>query len=217
VNDTVSTKDADATGKAPRGRAVAATPQPAPSKTTVAKRTAVLVVAMHRSGTSALSRTLNLLGCESSPNLMGADEYNESGYWESRPIYELNEKILSSGGGGWAEWMEFNPNWFRSSAMDRFRERAVACIEAEFGKSNLFVIKDPRLSLLMPFWRSVFESMDIEPVVIHTLRNPIEVAQSLERRNEFLQPRVCCCGCAIRWRANAGRAACADSSPPMTI
>ncbi|MFP5433392.1 MAG: hypothetical protein ACLGIM_09795, partial [Alphaproteobacteria bacterium] len=146
-------------------------------------------MAMHRSGTSALSRTLNLLGCESSPNLMGADEYNESGYWESRPIYELNEKILSSGGGGWAEWMEFNPNWFRSSAMDRFRERAVACIEAEFGKSNLFVIKDPRLSLLMPFWRSVFESMDIEPVVIHTLRNPIEVAQSLERRNKFLQPK----------------------------
>lgn len=150
------------------------------------RRTAVLVVAMHRSGTSALSRTLNLLGCDASPNPMPADEYNASGYWESRPIYELNEKILSSGGAGWAEWMEFNPNWFRSSAMDRYRERAEACIEAEFGKSNLFVIKDPRLSLLMPFWRAVFDSMGIEPVVIHTLRNPIEVARSLERRNKFL-------------------------------
>ncbi|MCI4588665.1 hypothetical protein MOK15_00890 [Sphingobium sp. BYY-5] len=117
---------------------------------------------------------------------MPADKFNESGYWESRPIYELNEKILSSGGGGWADWQEFNPNWFRSAAMDRYRERGVACVEAEFGNSNLFVIKDPRFCLLMPFWRSVFESMDIEPVVIHTLRNPIEVARSLEHRNKFL-------------------------------
>ncbi|NWK94270.1 hypothetical protein DM806_00865 [Sphingobium lactosutens] len=154
-----------------------------------AKRTAVLVVAMHRSGTSALSRTLNLLGCDTSPNQMPADEYNASGYWESRPIYELNEKILSSGGAGWADWMEFNPNWFRSSAMDRYRERAEACIEAEFGKSNLFVIKDPRLSLLMPFWRTVFEGQGIEPVVIHTLRNPVEVGRSLERRNKFLMSK----------------------------
>jgi hypothetical protein len=169
-----------------RDRPDVAADMPVISATPQSKRTAVLVVAMHRSGTSALSRTLNLLGCDASPNQMPADEFNASGYWESRPIYELNEKILSSGGAGWAEWLEFNPNWFRSSAMDRYRDRAVACVDAEFGKSNLFVIKDPRLSLLMPFWRTVFDSMGIEPVVIHTLRNPIEVARSLESRDKFL-------------------------------
>lgn len=159
------------------------------SAMTTAKRTAILIVAMHRSGTSALSRTLNLLGCDMPPKLIGADEWNSSGYWESKPIKDLNEEMLQSGGSDWSEWQEFNPNWFRSSAMRGFRDRAIELIGSEFGGSSLFVFKDPRLSILLPFWRAIFAELEIEPVVIHTLRHPIEVARSLERRNKFLIPR----------------------------
>ncbi len=184
MNEMVSTGKARATGSPKPDQAQKANPSLAAS--TAARRTAVMIVAMHRSGTSALSRALNLLGCDMPPRLIGADQWNSAGYWESKPIKDLNEEMLVSGGGEWSEWQEFNPGWFRSSAVQRFRDRAIELVGSEFGDSPLFVFKDPRLSILMPFWRSVLEELGIEPVAIHPLRNPVEVARSLERRNNFL-------------------------------
>ncbi|MBS50714.1 MAG: hypothetical protein CMN60_24105 [Sphingobium sp.] len=148
-----------------------------------------MIVAMHRSGTSALSRALNLLGGDMPPRLIGADQWNAAGYWESKPIKDLNEEMLVSGGGEWSEWLEFNPDWFKSSAMQRFRDRAIELVGSEFTDSPLFIFKDPRLSILMPFWRSIFDELGIDQVAIHPLRNPVEVARSLERRNNFLMSK----------------------------
>ncbi|MEZ7274453.1 hypothetical protein NYF14_13450 [Sphingobium sp. 10 DY56-G10] len=144
---------------------------------------------MHRSGTSALSRALNLLGGDMPPRLIGADQWNAAGYWESKPIKDLNEEMLLSGGGEWSEWLEFNPDWFKSSAVQRFRDRAIELVGSEFTDSPLFIFKDPRLSILMPFWRSIFDELGIDQVAIHPLRNPVEVARSLERRNNFLMSK----------------------------
>ncbi|MEC7932762.1 MAG: hypothetical protein VX218_10810, partial [Pseudomonadota bacterium] len=184
VNEMVSTGKARAAGSPKPDQAQKANPSLAASAAT--RRTAVMIVAMHRSGTSALSRALNLMGCDMPPRLIGADQWNSAGYWESKPIKDLNEEMLVSGGGEWSEWQEFNPGWFKSSAVQRFRDRAIELVGSEFGDSPLFVFKDPRLSILMPFWRSVLEELGIEPVAIHPLRNPVEVARSLERRNNFL-------------------------------
>ena len=184
MNEMVSTGKARAAGSPKPDQAQKANPSLAASAAT--RRTAVMIVAMHRSGTSALSRALNLLGCDMPPRLIGADQWNSAGYWESKPIKDLNEEMLVSGGGEWSEWQEFNPGWFKSSAVQRFRDRAIELVGSEFGDSPLFVFKDPRLSILMPFWRSVLEELGIEPVAIHPLRNPVEVARSLERRNNFL-------------------------------
>ncbi|HCW59860.1 MAG TPA: hypothetical protein DHB48_02510 [Sphingobium sp.] len=148
-----------------------------------------MIVAMHRSGTSALSRALNLLGGDMPPRLIEADQWNAAGYWESKPIKDLNEEMLVSGGGEWSEWLEFNPDWFKSSAMQRFRDRAIELVGSEFTDSPLFIFKDPRLSILMPFWRSIFDELGIDQVAIHPLRNPVEVARSLERRNNFLMSK----------------------------
>ncbi len=144
---------------------------------------------MHRSGTSALSRALNLLGGDMPPRLIEADQWNAAGYWESKPIKDLNEEMLLSGGGEWSEWLEFNPDWFKSSAVQRFRDRAIELVGSEFTDSPLFIFKDPRLSILMPFWRSIFDELGIDQVAIHPLRNPVEVARSLERRNNFLMSK----------------------------
>ncbi|WP_232209407.1 hypothetical protein [Sphingomonas sp. SKA58] len=149
----------------------------------------MMIVAMHRSGTSALSRALNLLGGDMPPRLIGADQWNAAGYWESKPIKDLNEEMLLSGGGEWSEWLEFNPDWFKSSAVQRFRDRAIELVGSEFTDSPLFIFKDPRLSILMPFWRSIFDELGIDQVAIHPLRNPVEVARSLERRNNFLMSK----------------------------
>ena len=187
VDDIVSTEKAQASGGAKSGQAqkVGASAPVSPP----ARRTAVMIVAMHRSGTSALSRALNLLGGDMPPRLIEADQWNAAGYWESKPIKDLNEEMLVSGGGEWSEWLEFNPDWFKSSAVQRFRDRAIELVGSEFTDSPLFIFKDPRLSILMPFWRSIFDELGIDQVAIHPLRNPVEVARSLERRNNFLMSK----------------------------
>jgi len=61
-----------------------------------ARKVAILVAGMHRSGTSALARTLSLLGCDLPKTLMPASGGNEAGYWESQAIANLNDELLES-------------------------------------------------------------------------------------------------------------------------
>lgn len=149
------------------------------------RRNAVIVLGMHRSGTSALARVLNLLGCDVPATLVEKDHFNVTGYWESLRISRLNDQMLESGGSTWHDWQKFNPDWFESAVADSFAEQAAEALRDEFGKSRLFVLKDPRISVLLPFWRRVFAAMDIEPLCIQTLRDPVEIAGSLGARNGF--------------------------------
>jgi hypothetical protein len=47
----------------------------------------------------------------------------------------------------------------------------------------MFVIKDPRMTRVLPLWLEVLDERAITPIIIITFRNPLEVAASLERRN----------------------------------
>lgn len=154
-------------------------------KTGDERRTAIIVLGMHRSGTSALTRVLSLLGCDLPKTLMRANHANEVGYWESDAIYRLNDRILESAGSAWNDWLEFNPDWFDSAKADEFRDEAIATIAEEFGSSRLFVVKDPRNCRLLPFWLDVFDRCNISPLAFLPVRNPLEVAASLERRDGF--------------------------------
>lgn len=149
------------------------------------ERIAVLVLGMHRSGTSALTRVLSLLGCDLPETLMGANETNEAGHWESDILCGLNDAILDSAGSHWHDWLAFNPGWYSSPRVEEFKERALAALEHEFGESRLFVLKDPRICRFAPFWLDVLAAANIRPAIILPLRNPLEVAASLEKRNGF--------------------------------
>ena len=148
-------------------------------------RTAIVILGMHRAGTSALTRVLSLLGCDLPKTLMQATPTNEAGHWESDAIYKLNDRILESAGSAWHDWTEFNPGWFASPKAEQFKEEAVEVIEDEFGGSRLFVLKDPRTCRLLPFWRDVLEDCDVRPLGLLPIRNPLEVAASLQKRNGF--------------------------------
>lgn len=142
-----------------------------------------MVLGMHRSGTSALARLLGLLGCDLPKSPLAANAYNERGYWESAKISELNDRILIDANSNWFDWTEFNPEWYQSYAAKKFHEEAVSLIEQEFGDSGLFVLKDPRICRFFPFWSSVLESINISPLALIPLRNPLEVANSLQERD----------------------------------
>src|SRR5688572_17839806 len=113
----------------------------------------ICTLGMHRSGTSLVSRTLNLLGVHLGPSdrLLPADEDNPKGYWEHRAIVDLNDEILDRFGGRWDEPPSFPPAWPRDPRMEDLREQARHLLTDNFAVAPLWGWKDPRTCLTLPF------------------------------------------------------------------
>ena len=149
------------------------------------RRTCVLVLGMHRSGTSALAGVLSLLGVTVPRSLMAPDPDNPRGYWESLPLYDFHERLLASVGSRWHDWTDFNPHWLASAQVDSYSAELRSIIESEYGSAPLFVVKDPRMCRILPLWMRVLKQAEIAPAVIIPYRNPIDVAMSLKRRDNI--------------------------------
>ena len=146
-------------------------------------KSVILVTGMHRSGTSAVTRVLGLLGC-AMPRVESESALdNERGFWENPAIRDLNDRILASAGSAWDDWEPFDPRWYASPIAGEFRDDARAILEGEFADGRLFVLKDPRVCRLLPFWIDVVRSFGAEPFMVSPIRNPLDVAASLEKRN----------------------------------
>lgn len=147
------------------------------------QRKVILVLGMHRSGTSALTRTLSFLGCDLPQNLVPETPDNPTGHWEPNILMNFNNEILNSAGSSWDDWLQFNPNWYNSPNYEYFFERSPEILSKEYQESPLFLLKDPRNCRLTRFWFNVFDQEEIETLVVLPLRNPLEVAASLETRD----------------------------------
>jgi hypothetical protein len=148
-------------------------------------RVGVVVLGMHRSGTSALARVLNLLGCALPETLMATNAANTAGYWESDVLVNFNDELLNAAGTEWQDWLPVNPGFSKSPAYPSFIKRAGQLLRQEFGDSPLFVLKDPRNCRLVPFWLEVLGAEHVRPAVVLPLRNPLEVARSLHERDDI--------------------------------
>jgi hypothetical protein len=144
----------------------------------------ICVTGMHRSGTSLGARALEALGVwfGAPALLLEAGSDNQAGYWESRPLKELNEDLLAHLGGSWDSPPVLATGWEQDPSLDEFRAVARQQLAEVFGTAPTATAigwKDPRLSLLLAFWHSV---TPIEAVVV-LVRDPAEVAGSLSARN----------------------------------
>ena len=147
-------------------------------------RQAVIVLGMHRSGTSALTRVINLLGAALPGNLMPSTSDNEEGYWESYDFAYLNRDLLEAAGTTWHDYSPIPDARFTSETVRAFRRQAQALLEESFHRSPLFVLKDPRLCRLVPFWRPVLQDFGAAVHFVLILRHPQEVYRSLAARAE---------------------------------
>jgi hypothetical protein len=140
---------------------------------------------MHRSGTSFTAYALKLLGVSLGvgDRLMAPGPDNPAGYWENRDIKELNDELLSRLGGSWDQPPVLDRGWELDPSLGPLRARASDVLNDAFGvphRGQDFIgWKDPRLSVLLPFWRTV------TPITrtIVMVRDPAEVAASLHARN----------------------------------
>ena len=148
--------------------------------------TALLILGMHRSGTSALTGALKLLGVELGDRLMpGRPSENDLGYFENLEIFDFHQRVLSAAGSSWHDPLPPTEEWLRGVSARPFRQELAEILGRCFGGTPCWAVKDPRLCRLMPLWADVFRELDVTPRILLIYRHPEETAASLALRNGF--------------------------------
>jgi hypothetical protein len=139
----------------------------------------ILVVGMARSGTSATAELLASLGLHlpMAADLMQGDESNEHGYFESMSLSVFNERLLNELGGGLTDPPQVEEGWEQDASLEAWRAEARQLFDAAFPIAGVNIWKDPRLSMLLPFWRDVLADHTLAGVLV--FRHPTEVVRSL--------------------------------------
>jgi len=143
----------------------------------------VFVLGAARSGTSMVTRVVNLLGIPTvaDDDLKPADEDNPRGYFESRSLTSFNRRLLLEvGGAPYSLAPRFPDGWTSAPSLDPLRNEARELMQS-LHPTTPWVWKDPRTGLTLPFWIDV---AGVDPVVVLVHRDPLEVADSLVQRDD---------------------------------
>ena len=143
----------------------------------------VVILGMHRSGTSLVTSSLPLLGYTLGDNLMPPAADNPRGFYEDRDVVALNDELLAINSSSWGSPLSSLKGETTASA--ELEEQAGRILRQRLADSGRWVMKDPRLCLLMPFWQSRFEEAGVEFQCVLVQRNPVDIAESLKSRNRF--------------------------------
>lgn len=162
----------------------------------------VLVVGMHRSGTSAATEVLASAGFHppASDDRFPTSGWNEHGNWESRALTTFNDRLLRHLGGSWSAPPSLVGSWERDSSLDGWLAEGGELLARAYPRRPS-VWKDPRLCLLLPLWKQLVAA---PCATLFVYRHPLEVAGSLAERNGLTQLH----GLAL-WERYT-RAACSD-------
>jgi O-antigen biosynthesis protein len=143
-----------------------------------------VVLGMHRCGTSAMTRGLQVLGVELGDRLMQVDEgNNDKGFWEDVDINTLNVEMLSALHNDWHHLSLINKDDWNLLKQKGYFDRALELLRQKTLHIDLFGFKDPRMSKLLPFWKEVFDQGNFAVHYILAIRHPLSVALSLAKRN----------------------------------
>ena len=136
----------------------------------------IVVLGMHRSGTSMFAEILSRLGfyAGETEELLEPQLDNPKGFWERRDVVQLNDLILKEAGGSW-----FNPP-IPTYEKD-YTNTMTSILDALSSGGSRWLIKDPRLLLTWPLWKEVLKNA--VPIVVY--RSPLNVARSLKNRHGF--------------------------------
>lgn len=143
------------------------------------KKTLVLIVGMHRSGTSALSGTLSTIGLNLGTDIVGKGVDNEKGFFENRYFLQFNKDLFKANNGDWQDIpsdIECSPE---------MKERLKNLLLQEFGDYDNLVIKDPRLTLLFRFYLEAAMDLQYNVKMLVMIRSASEIVESLMFRNKM--------------------------------
>ena len=100
-------------------------------------------------------------------------------------MVQAHDAFLRDIGSSWDDVAALPDGAFVSAAARELRQQLALLLHEEYGASSLFVVKDPRISRLLPLWFAVLAELQIAPAIALAVRNPLEVAASLKARDGF--------------------------------
>ena len=142
----------------------------------------IAVTGVPRSGTSAITRGLKVLGVNLGTSLEPADFGNEKGYFEDSDINSLNY--------GFLKLLFERPDYailvdlkkIPQDVVDTFKISAKVFIEKRLDEYDIFGFKDPFLSKILPIWKDIFAEIGANTSYVIPCRNPLSVAKSINKR-----------------------------------
>jgi len=143
---------------------------------------AICIIGMHRSGTSMIAKLLQQAGLYLGPEkqLLGPDAANPDGHFEHKGFLKINRELLQYLGAAWQFPPQGQLNWQDNAALEPLRADARALI-AELSARRPWGWKEPRTTVLLPFWKSIAPGLRF----VLCIRSPLEVAKSLTKRNNI--------------------------------
>src|SRR5262245_56400184 len=153
---------------------------------TRAQRRAVFVVGMQRSGTSALTGVLQLLGVELGGKLMPARAgVNDKGFFEHEEIFRVHDALLEAFGSSWDDFAPLPDGWWKDERAREFRLQLEEIVARDFSGAAIWGLKDPRLCKTLPLWRELLAARGVELCPVLIGRAPAEVVESLRKIRGF--------------------------------
>jgi len=151
----------------------------------------IVVLGMHRSGTSAITRGLMVAGVSLGDRLLPAVKgNNDKGFWEDIDVNELNIEMLNSLSSDWHHLSQIRDSDVQILADSGFFLRADDLLRKKLSSISVYGIKDPRIAKLLPFWREVFRRGGFDVSYVIAVRNPLSVVKSLKDRDGFLPEKT---------------------------
>lgn len=145
----------------------------------------IFILGMHRSGTSALTGVLKILGADLGFENQISKFDNPKGHFENPNVYPVNDAILKNFGSGWNRLQTLPQDWWKHPGLSDLKKNLKEFILQSFTKSDVIAVKDPRMCIVFPFWRDIFSELGMNIKCILPVRSPEEVALSLQKRNNM--------------------------------
>jgi len=145
----------------------------------------VAVLGMHRSGTSAIARALEVVGVALGERLMPGAKDNEKGFWEDLDVVALNDRALACLGRNWSSLTPVSAEENEALRCAGLVDDAADLLRRRLAAYPRYGFKDPRCARLARMWREAMSKVETPSVAVVTLRHPLSVADSLDRRDKL--------------------------------
>lgn len=147
----------------------------------------LLVLGVHRSGTSSVARLMECLGAVPSVHPVKPLPNNPKGFFEDADVLRFHEtQLLPALGMRWHDLAPPDGSRLDDAARSSLLEKAASILQRNFHPGNpLSVLKDPRIGVLLPFWREAIRLAGFEAMAVCSVRDPLSVARSLRKRDGF--------------------------------
>jgi len=145
----------------------------------------IIVLGMHRSGTSVITRGLSALGVGIGDNLVPAAYDNPTGFWEDKDIVAFNDRLLHLLGYSYESLALVPDNLNSDPRLEPLKLEAINLLKNKIDRICLWAVKDPRMCRLLSFWKPIFSHVGVNAEYVIAVRNPLSTAKSLDVRNQF--------------------------------